>query len=97
MNEKIENELREGHYKIEDAGDGIFICLDYVPSKDEQKQLFKIASNFYDDVQWCPDPSSHFLDILESENAEAVLNCFYPVRKQEDENEAGVMNPAFNF
>ena len=74
MNEKIENDLREGHFKIDDGGDGIFICLDYVPSKNEQKQLFKIASDFYDDVQWCPDPSSH--------DAEAVLNCFYPVSRE---------------
>ncbi len=74
MNEKIENSLRKGYIKIEDAGDDIFICLGYVPSKDEQKRLFNIASDFYDDVQWCPDPYSH--------DAEAVLNCFYPVSRE---------------
>jgi hypothetical protein len=81
MNEKIEECLRDEHYHIEDAGDGIFICLDYEPGKEEQRELIKTASKFYEDVQWCPDPSSHFLDINESEEAVSVLNCFYPISR----------------
>lgn len=74
MNEKIEELLRKGQYRIEDGGDGIFVCLDYIPNNTEQKELYATASRFYEDVSWCPEPDSH-------NGASAVLNCFYPIEK----------------
>jgi hypothetical protein len=72
MNEKIENELRKEHYRIEDGGDGIFLIMQYEPSLQEQRAIVKMANLFYDDVQFCPSPDTH------GEDAVAVLNCFYP-------------------
>ena len=80
MIEKIESLLRGGQYWIEDGGDGIFICLNYLPSGEEQYELWKVACRFFDDVQWCPEPESHRSAGVE---AEAVLNCFYPVERVE--------------
>lgn len=75
MIEKIEKTFREGKYKIQDGGDGTFFCLEYEPSENEEKKIFKSAQMFFDDVQWCPDPDSHGKQFY------AVLNCFYPVER----------------
>ena len=84
MIEKIEKLLRDEQYWIEDGGDGIFICLRYVPDEATQKELWKTAQMFFDDVQWCPEP---FLHTKDGEEAEAILNCFYPVGREVDDVE----------
>ena len=84
MIEKIEKLLEKRQYWIEDGGDGIFICLRYVPVAEEQKELWKTAQIFFDDVQWCPEPEGHMNAGAE---AAAVLNCFYPVEREVDDAE----------
>ena len=84
MIEKIESQLRKGQYWIEDDGDGIFICLCYVPSETEQEEIWTTACYFFDDVQWCPEPEGH--TSAGGVDAEAVLNCFYRVERGEQED-----------
>ena len=74
MNEKIETLLEKGQYWIEDGGDGMFVCLKYIPTMESQIELWETAQRFYEDVQWCPEPESH---VKNGEEAAAVLNCFY--------------------
>jgi hypothetical protein len=80
VNEKIENYLRQDQYRIEDGGDGIFVVLNYEPTKAEQSKIVDTAKLFYGDVQWCPDPESHEDENIEDDVVYAVLNCFYPVQ-----------------
>jgi hypothetical protein len=82
MNEAIENCLRKKQFRIEDAGDGMFFVLFYEPSPEEQSEIMKTAQKYYTDVQWCPDADSH---AKEAEDVFAVLNCFYPARKERRE------------
>ncbi len=79
MNEKIERELKESEYRIDDAGDGIFLVIFYQPTEAEEKKIVDVAELFFQDVQWCPEPELH----ISSDRVEptAVLNCFYPIER----------------
>jgi hypothetical protein len=64
--------LVEGEdYELQDAGDGVFLCLFYQPDENAEQYLVDFASEHFDEVAWCPEPETH------GENVFAVLNCFY--------------------
>lgn len=71
-----ENELglTEGkEFELQDAGDGVFLCLFYEPDESAEEYLFNFCSEHFEEVSWCPDPESHGDKVI------AVLNCFYGV------------------
>lgn len=63
--------LIEGEdYELQDAGDGVFLCLFYQPDKTTENYLVDLALKHFEDVSWCPEPETH------GENVFVVLNCF---------------------
>jgi len=56
---------------VQPAGDGVFIC--FKNANNEVEKLANTARDFFNDVQFCPEPDLHG-------NYEAVLNCFYPIK-----------------
>lgn len=66
--------LVEGEdFELQDAGDGVFLCLYYEPDENAEKYLVDFCSQHFEEVSFCPDPESHGEKVL------AVLNCFYEV------------------
>jgi len=63
--------LVEGEdYELQDAGDGVFLCLFYQPDEYAEEYLINFVSEHFNEVAWCPEPETHGKNVI------AVLNCF---------------------